>query len=355
MGAKIYDLLRQEQDLRDARSKALRLLDQLSTSNMSGKDEVHKMVQRKLRALVEAATDNVGGLEKQARALESDQKSLSIKIKKRSADLERSEKRLKSLQTVKPAFMEEYEKLEVELQRCVRQRLWFVVVVPAPASLASSSSFHRVLTRIYLFGSISCSVVLLFASCLSCLSCLFLRSHYEVYLERFRNLAYLEHELDEYNKSEQEKLNEGKARLEILQRRLHDQERKILRGKDAVDLDEDVGRGRPVAAAARREGILSDGRGRSRALADHSSESEPSGISDSGSLSDSGSSHVSMDDDGGRGRRGGRAGRSRSRSLSDSDDLLDDDDDLSGSDGSRGSRGRRRGGSFSGTDSDNEF
>ena len=95
------------------------MLDQLSTSNMSGKDEVHKMVQRKLRALVEAATDNVGGLEKQARALESDQKSLSIKIKKRSAALERSEKRLKSLQTVKPAFMEEYEKLEVELQRCV--------------------------------------------------------------------------------------------------------------------------------------------------------------------------------------------------------------------------------------------
>ena len=161
----------------------------------------------------------------------------------------------------------------------------------------------------------------------------------------------MEHELDEYNKSEQEKLNEGKERLEILQRRLHDQERKILRGKDAVDLDEDVGRGRPVAAAARREGILSDGRGRSRGLADHSSESEPSGISDSGSLSDSGSSHVSMDDDGGRGRRGGR---SRSRSMSDSDDLLDDDD-LSGSDGSRASRGGRRRGSFSGTDSDNEF
>ena len=58
MGAKIYDLLRQEQDLRDARSKALRLLDQLSTSNMSGKDQVHKMVQRKLRALVEAGEEH---------------------------------------------------------------------------------------------------------------------------------------------------------------------------------------------------------------------------------------------------------------------------------------------------------
>ena len=63
--------------------------------------DVHNMtilssVQRKLRSLVNSANDNVQGLEKQARALESDQKSLAIKIKKKSADLERSEKRLKS-------------------------------------------------------------------------------------------------------------------------------------------------------------------------------------------------------------------------------------------------------------------
>ena len=52
------------------------------------------------------------------------------------------------------------------------------------------------------------------------LSQLHSRSHYEVYLERFRNLAYLEHQLDLYNQSEQEKVNEGKNRLEMLQRRL---------------------------------------------------------------------------------------------------------------------------------------
>ena len=34
MGAKIYDLLRQEQDLRDARSKALRMLDQAAEKNV---------------------------------------------------------------------------------------------------------------------------------------------------------------------------------------------------------------------------------------------------------------------------------------------------------------------------------
>lgn len=36
--------------------------------------------------------------------------------KKKSADLDRAEKRYKSLITVKPAFMEEYERLEQELE-----------------------------------------------------------------------------------------------------------------------------------------------------------------------------------------------------------------------------------------------
>lgn len=259
MGAKIYDLLRSESELRESRSKALRMLDQLS-GNM-GNDEIHSSVQRKLRSLVNSANDNVQGLEKQARALESDQKSLAIKIKKKSADLERSEKRLKSLQTVRPAFMDEYEKLEMDLQQ-----------------------------------------------------------HYEVYLERFRNLAYLEHELDLYNRSEQEKVREGEDKLKNLQSKIRAQEREILRGKDDDVFDDDRSSNknsssrqtsagsrvddRPMAAAARREGRLAD-RGRSRL--NDSSESEPSGLSDSGgSLSDSNSSRGSMSDHSGRDSDNGR-------------------------------------------------
>lgn len=44
--------------------------------------------------------------------MERDQKNLEEKLKKKSAELERAEKRYRSLVTVKPAFMEEYERLE---------------------------------------------------------------------------------------------------------------------------------------------------------------------------------------------------------------------------------------------------
>lgn len=47
--------------------------------------------------------------------MESEQKTLEEKLKKKSAELERNEKRYRNLITVKPAFMEEYERLEQEL------------------------------------------------------------------------------------------------------------------------------------------------------------------------------------------------------------------------------------------------
>lgn len=101
-------------------------------------------------------------LEKQAADLLADQRNLEAKLKKRQQELERGEKRLQSLQTVRcegrsacscvyhtltahpprrPAFMDEYEKLEGELAE-----------------------------------------------------------EYEIYLEKFRNLDYLEHELDLHSK-----------------------------------------------------------------------------------------------------------------------------------------------------------
>lgn len=49
--------------------------------------------------------------------MEKDEKTLEEKIKKKQLDLERSEQRLKSLKNVKPAYMEEYERLERELEK----------------------------------------------------------------------------------------------------------------------------------------------------------------------------------------------------------------------------------------------
>ena len=65
----------------------------------------------------------------------------TLQINKRKADLDRNQSRLQSLANVRPPFMDEYERLESELAE-----------------------------------------------------------EYETYVERFRNLDYLEHELDVYNK-----------------------------------------------------------------------------------------------------------------------------------------------------------
>ena len=43
-------------------------------------------------------------------------RGLESKIDKRKTDLDRSEKRLTTLQSVRPGYMDEYEKLKAELQ-----------------------------------------------------------------------------------------------------------------------------------------------------------------------------------------------------------------------------------------------
>ena len=95
-----------------------------------------------------------------------------------------------------------------------------------------------------------------------------------MYLERFRNLDFLEHELDLYNKQEKEKLEENDRSLKRMQKRLREEELRILRGdgdggKDAEDGDAggDFGGGGAGGASAPRagKGGASGGAGRSGA------------------------------------------------------------------------------------------
>lgn len=79
--------------------------------------------------------------------MERDQRVLDENIKKKNIDLEKSSKRLSLMTSMRPAYLDEYERLETELEKL-----------------------------------------------------------YEVYIERFRNLNYLEGELTKYNKIEEKKL-----------------------------------------------------------------------------------------------------------------------------------------------------
>lgn len=114
-------------------------------------------------------------MKKYVQNAEKDEKTLEEKIKKKKLDLERAETRLKTLTNVKPAFMEEYDRQERELEKI-----------------------------------------------------------YNEYLEKFRNLDYLEHQLDIYNKQEEETFMESQRVLEKIKKTLQEEEKRILRGEGEV-------------------------------------------------------------------------------------------------------------------------
>ena len=49
-----------------------------------------------------------------------------------------------------------------------------------------------------------------------------LAQQYAIYVQKFRNLEYLEHQLEQYNQVEQEKLAESKRALERMHKRLRE-------------------------------------------------------------------------------------------------------------------------------------
>ncbi|XP_028395560.1 clusterin-associated protein 1-like [Dendronephthya gigantea] len=168
-GASLHDLLGREVDLREMRSIAIskplelnELESGISSSIVNVKDEIKK---------TNHMLDNIA----------SDEANLETKIEKKKAELERNQKRLKSLESVRPAFMDEYEKLEVEL-----------------------------------------------------------KSIYEVYMEKYRNLAYLEHLLEEVNRTEQNKFEETEANLREIQEKIRSEEKKSLQSDNFNSLDDFV-------------------------------------------------------------------------------------------------------------------
>ena len=70
-----------------------------------------------------------------------------------------------------------------------------------------------------------------------------LQKQYEVYLEKFRNLGYLEHELNNLNKAEQDKVEEAERALKRMQKRIREDELKIIRNEQDVILGDENGGG----------------------------------------------------------------------------------------------------------------
>eukprot|EP00933_Yihiella_yeosuensis_P035437 TRINITY_DN2898_c0_g1_i1.p1 TRINITY_DN2898_c0_g1~~TRINITY_DN2898_c0_g1_i1.p1 ORF type:complete len:480 (+),score=120.37 TRINITY_DN2898_c0_g1_i1:103-1440(+) len=170
-GATLFDLLQKEGDVRSDREKALRFLDGMSRN--LGSNSESEMVERAVSSLLGNHSQNLDQLKVMSEELTRDEKSLETKIRKKKQELERCRKRLSSLASVRPAFMDEYEQLEQELER-----------------------------------------------------------YYEQYVGRFRNLDYLEHEIDVLNREEKERMEENDRALKRMQKRLRDEEWRLLRGEE---------------------------------------------------------------------------------------------------------------------------
>lgn len=141
-GAKLFDLLGQERELKASRDKALEFLESISRNLDTNTEQVY--IEKCIGNIIENQTRKMTEMEDTVKQLTQDEAELRNKLSRRKLELERVEKRLKGLENVKPEYQEEYERLEAELER-----------------------------------------------------------YYHVYVEKYTNIDYLEHELDMYNLKDQ--------------------------------------------------------------------------------------------------------------------------------------------------------
>uniref|UniRef100_A0A2K5LVE0 Clusterin associated protein 1 n=1 Tax=Cercocebus atys TaxID=9531 RepID=A0A2K5LVE0_CERAT len=161
LGSKIADLKAARQLASEITSKGASLYDLLG-------------MEVELRTQVQKTKDLLNNVA-------SDEANLEAKIEKRKLELERNRKRLETLQSVRPCFMDEYEKTEEELQK-----------------------------------------------------------QYDIYLEKFQNLTYLEQQLEEHHRMEQERFEEAKNTLCLIQNKLKEEEKRLLKSGSNDDLDIDI-------------------------------------------------------------------------------------------------------------------
>lgn len=168
-GATLYDLLTKEADLRESRSLVIaRPLEIVEVEK--GIDSSVKIVQQEIQKTM-SMLENIA----------SDETTLDNKIEKRKTELDRNKKRLQTLQNVRPAYMDEYERLEQELEKV-----------------------------------------------------------YENYIIKFRNLTYLEQQLEEYNKLEQDKFKETQFAMQSSVEKMRVEEKKHL--QSSLDEDDEFSR-----------------------------------------------------------------------------------------------------------------
>mmetsp|Transcript_6504 Transcript_6504/g.13332 ORF Transcript_6504/g.13332 Transcript_6504/m.13332 type:complete len:437 (-) Transcript_6504:1143-2453(-) len=178
IGARLHESLNTESDDKKERSKAIKFLKSVTGLSVEGSEKDH--IESSIIHILDSTRDEVERLDKQCRILLSNEKGTEEKIRKKSVDLERNSKRLESLKGVRPAFMDEYEQLEIEL-----------------------------------------------------------KSEYDRYVVRFRNVDYLEEELLSYDELNNEKHDDVERNAKKMQKKFRAEELRILEEGAQIESDEE--------------------------------------------------------------------------------------------------------------------
>ncbi|CAD8136129.1 unnamed protein product [Paramecium octaurelia] len=142
LSTRLYDQLGKEDEVKIARENALKFLSNVSREGNSQSEQ--SQIQKYIQTILKQQDQNIKEMSKYVGALERDQKQLDEKIKRKTKELEQAEKRLKGMTSIKPACQEEYDRQEQESEK-----------------------------------------------------------FYQIYVEKLRNLVYLEHVLDQQIRKEE--------------------------------------------------------------------------------------------------------------------------------------------------------
>jgi clusterin-associated protein 1 len=87
-GAKLYDQLGKEKELREARGKALEFLDSISRNLDSNKEQEY--IEKCIREIISSHKENLVQMEKMVENLKADESTLEQKIRRKTDELERA-------------------------------------------------------------------------------------------------------------------------------------------------------------------------------------------------------------------------------------------------------------------------
>lgn len=175
--AMVHELLKaEESELRATREK---LLEFLSTLNTSTEGKGQEALEKLIREAVSNSQDRTAELQRQLEELEDDREALVNKISKKSSELDRAQRRLRSVLNSRPVFAEEQERLEKELT-----------------------------------------------------------VEHEEYVSKMRNLAWLQSEIEKMKEKELEVVRASQDALKKLQQKIEEEEETIARGDTDLDLSQ---------------------------------------------------------------------------------------------------------------------